>query len=122
MGRYQRNNLRLYNIRMKKPTFKKTYIKEWRLHRGLSLRQLAARIEKEPGEELISFASLGRIEKGQQPYSQPILEGLSRALDVSPSMLLEMNPERDGQVIDLVRHLNEEKREQAIKILKALAG
>lgn len=122
MGCYQSINFLDYIDTMKKPTFRKTYIKEWRTTRGLSLRQLAARIEKEPGEELISFASLGRIEKGQQPYSQPILEGLAKALDVSPAMLLEVNPNYDGQVIDLVRHMDDDKREQAIKILKALAG
>lgn len=107
---------------MKKPTFKKTYIKEWREKRGLSLRKLAARIEREPGEELISFASLGRIEKGQQPYSQPILEGIAQALNVSVSMLLESDPNKDGEVIDLLRQLDDQKRADAIKLLKALAS
>ena len=98
------------------------YIKEWRLKRGLSLRRLAARMEAEPGVELISHASLARIEKGEQPYSQDILEALAVALDTSISSLIEVNPEREGEVIDLVRRLNESKRAQAIAYLKFLAS
>jgi transcriptional regulator with XRE-family HTH domain len=87
---------------MEKPQYGRTYIKEWRDKRGLSLRRLAERLEQEPGGDLmISHTSIGRIEKGQQPYSQPILEALSRALGVPAWMLLEVNPEKDGDVIDI---------------------
>lgn len=95
-------------------------IRAWRRHRGLSLRQLANRMEKEPGVQLISHASLGRIEKGEQPYSQPILEGLARALEVPIEMLLIGDPDREGDLIDLITRLDEDKREQARAILTAL--
>lgn len=99
-----------------------TYIRAWREKRGLSLRQLAGRLETTPGgEPLISFASLGRIEKGKQPYSQPILEALAHALNVSPSMLLEVDPNAEGQVIDLLRKLEPSKRTQALEYLRYLA-
>lgn len=107
----------LYNNRMSK----KHYIKEWRTKRGLSLRQLASRMEAKPGEELISFSSIGRIERGTQPYSQPILEALAVALNVKPYMLIEMNPDIDGEVIDLLQRLKGENREKAIEFLKILA-
>lgn len=102
--------------------YKRTYIKEWRQKRGLSLRKLAGRIEAAPGEELISFSSLARIEKGQQPYSQPIIEGIAAALDVTVPMLLEINPDFEGEVIDLLRHMDKRQREESIRILKALAS
>jgi len=98
------------------------YIKEWRLKRGLSLRRLAARMETEPGVELISHASLARIEKGEQPYSQDILEALAVALDTSMAMLIEVDPTKDGEVIDLMRRLDESKRAQALDYLKFLAS
>jgi transcriptional regulator with XRE-family HTH domain len=107
---------------MSNAPFKRTYIKEWRQKRGLSLRRLAGRIERTPGEELISFSSLARIEKGLQPYSQPIIEGIAAALNVSVSMLLEVNPDSEGEIIDLVRHLRAEDREKAVKMLRALAS
>ena len=107
-----------------KPLYRRTYIKEWREKRGLSLRRLAERLEQTPGGDLlISHASIGRIEKGKQPYSQPILEAIAAALGVPAWMLLEVNPEKDGDVIDITLRLNKaptELRDQAISILNAL--
>ena len=109
---------------MAEQLYRKTYIKEWREKRGLSLRRLADRLEQSPGGDLlISHTSIGRIEKGQQPYSQPILEAIAAALGVTASMLLEVNPEKDGDVIDITLRLNKappELRRQAIDILEAL--
>lgn len=109
---------------MPEQVYKKTYIKEWRERRGLSLRRLAERLEQTPGGDLmISHTSIGRIEKGQQPYSQPILEAIADALGVTTSMLLEVNPDKDGDVIDITLRLNKappELRKQAIDILHAL--
>lgn len=109
---------------MDKPVYRRTYIKEWREKRGLSLRRLAERLEESPGGDLlVSHASIGRIEKGQQPYSQPILEALAAALGVPAWMLLEVNPEKDGDVIDITLRLNKappELREQAISVINAL--
>ena len=85
------------------------------------MRKLASRMEVTPGEELISFASIGRIERGQQPYSQPILEALGEALNVKPYMLIEMNPDADGEVVDLLRRLKDEDKAKAIQILLTLA-
>lgn len=79
-------------------------------------------MESEPGIELISFASIGRIERGVQPYSQPILEALAQALSVQPYMLIEINPEVDGDVIDLLKVLKGENRQKAIAILAALSA
>lgn len=106
----------------KTPPRKPHYIQEWRKRRQLSLRRLAARMEREPGEEIISYASLARIEKGTQPYSQEILEALAEALNTSKSALLEMHPDKEGEVVDLVRHLDERKRAEALRFLKFLAS
>lgn len=77
------------------------------------MRELAERMEEEPGGELlISHASLGRIELGRQPYSQPILEAISTALDVPVSALLEVNPMKAGDVVDLMKLLDQASPEQ----------
>lgn len=106
---------------MKTKTFKKTYIREWRKKRHLSLRKLAARLEAEPGVELISFVSLSRIETGEQPYSQPVIEAIADALGVTVSMLLEHNREKEGAVVDLVRRMDDATRNEAIAFLEILA-
>ena len=109
---------------MPEEQYKRTYIKEWRAKRGLSLRRLADRLELTPGGDLmISHTSIGRIEKGQQPYSQPILEAIAEALGVSVWMLLEVNPEKDGDVIDVSLRLNKappELRKQVLGVIEAL--
>lgn len=97
------------------------YIKEWRSHRGLSLRKLAERMENAPGEEMISAMSLSRIERGLQPYSQPILEALSVALSTTPWALISVNPLIDGDVVDMVgylRGMTQEQRQKALRLLK----
>lgn len=107
-----------------KPLHKLTYIKEWRTKRGLSLRRLAERLEEAPGGELmLSHASIGRIEAGKQPYTQSTLEAIADALGVTAAMLLEVNPDKDGDVIDITLRLNKappELRKQAIDIIQAL--
>lgn len=108
---------------MGKRQYGRHYIREWREKRGLSLRQLAGRLETEPGgEPLLSHASLGRIEKGEQPYTEGVLEAIEDALSVSRAELLEMNPLKDHEVIDLMHKLSDAKREQAIDYLKFLAN
>lgn len=107
-----------------KPLRKRTYIKEWRAKRGLSLRRLAERLEETPGGDLIlSHASIGRIEAGKQPYTQSTLEAIANALGVTAAMLLEVNPEKDGDVIDITLRLNKaspELRKQVIDVIEAL--
>lgn len=65
---------------------RRTFFKEWRVHRGLSQEQLADRLET-------SVASISRIEKGTQPYTQDVLEALAEALMTDPASLLMRNPE-----------------------------
>jgi len=74
---------------------------------------------------LISFSQLARIERGVQPYSQPILEALADALDVTVSQLLMDDPDKDGEVVDLMRKLNEiedEKRATILTMVRAAIG
>jgi len=65
---------------------RRTFFKEWRVHRGLSQEQLADRLET-------SVASISRIENGTQPYTQDVLEALADALNTDPASLLMRNPE-----------------------------
>lgn len=72
--------------RFRKPQFRKTFIRHWREHRGLTLEQLAERVGT-------THASLSRIERGKQPYSQPLLEAVAEALQTDPASLLMRNPQ-----------------------------
>ncbi len=108
---------------MRNARFNKHYMREWREFRGLSLRQLEGRIEVEPGgDPLVSYVSLGRIERHQQPYSQPILEAVAHALSTTPAAILEVDPTKGGDVVDLLRRLPRDKRDEATRYLKYLAS
>ncbi len=76
--------------RFRKPVLRPTMIRQWREFRGLTLEALAARV----GERTDGFthASLSRIERGLQPYSQPVLEAIAEALNTDPASLLMRNP------------------------------
>lgn len=98
----------------------KTFIREWRQHRGLSLRRLADRLELDGPDETFSHASIGRIENGQQPYSQPILEAIAHALSVEVSDLLSVDPTKEGEVVDLLTLLREKDPATVRAILEGL--
>lgn len=99
----------------------KTYIREWRKMRGLTQEQVVARLEflDDPNVPKTG-ASLSRLENGKQPYSQRVLEALAHIYNCDPSDLIGRNPLKEGDVIDLVRVLDERKRAQALAILTAL--
>lgn len=108
---------------MAKHNYRKTYIREWRQFRGLSLRKLSDRIESEPGITSITHASIQRIEMGEQPYNQETLEALAVALDCSPTDLLNVNPKKEGKVVDILtelRNLNEDQQRRALAHIQAV--
>ncbi len=109
---------------MRKPQhYRRTFIREWRLKRGLSLRQLASRLEHEPGGKTLSHASIGRIENRQQAYTQPIIEAVAVALGCEVADLLYVHPDKAGDVIDLTARLKAlpaDKRSQALDYLRFL--
>lgn len=101
------------------------YLREWRYFRDrMSLAKLAQRMEREPGEELLSSVSLGRIERGEQPLTLEILHAAAFALSCDPIDILTVNPLKDGHVIDLLkvlRSLPPDKIQTATKLLEAIA-
>lgn len=77
-------------INLQKPrTRRPTFIRQWREHRGYTQEKLGAMIET-------SGSMISRIEKGETPYTQDVLEGLAEALMTDiPSLLMRdpTNPE-----------------------------
>ena len=111
-----------YYLWMSPPPREKHFVRAWREHRGLSLRKFADLLESAPGVPLMSHANIGRIETGEQPYTQDFLEAAARALKVSPVTLLTVDPAKDGEVVDLVRAIQERNDETAMSVLRTLAG
>lgn len=91
------------------------YIKEWRKFRHLTQERLA---ERTP----FTHGAISQLETGRTKYTQDMLEALAAAMDCSPGDLLNVNPFKQGEVVDLMRLINDQNREQAIRVLKALTG
>ena len=77
-------------------TLRPHHLRAWRKHRGKTLAQVA--------EELhVGRIQLGRIEKGEQPYNQELLERLSEIYDCDvPDLIMRdpTNPERIWSIWD----------------------
>lgn len=72
----------------KRKSYRRTFIRAWRKHRGLTLEQLADRVEMTP-------SGLSMLERGQSGYTQERLEQLADALMTDPASLLMRDPEQE---------------------------
>lgn len=93
------------------------FIREWRQSKHLSLRKLADRLVIDTFEPVISYASLSRIEKGEQPYSQEVLEAIADALGTSPAALLIFDPTQDSGLLTIWDKIPVKDRATALKVL-----
>jgi transcriptional regulator with XRE-family HTH domain len=102
-----------------KPVRRPTFIRAWRKHKELTLAQLADRLQVEL-ELDISEGQLSRIERGETPYSQDILEAVAQVLRCEPADLIMRDPARPDAIWTLLDGLKPAEREQAIAVIKAL--
>lgn len=75
----------------KRQTRRRTFIRQWREYRQLTQDALGDRIG-------LSKPQLSRIENGQQPYSQDLLEALAEALQTDVASLLMRDPSQDDAI------------------------
>lgn len=71
--------------------YRKTFIREWRKHRHLTLEQLSSRLE-DMGQGDLGPSALSMLERGQRAYTQQSLEALAHALSTDVASLLMRNP------------------------------
>jgi transcriptional regulator with XRE-family HTH domain len=89
------------------------YIKEWRLHRGLTQEELADKLGMDKGY-------LSKIENGRRRYDQPFLEAAAKALECDVTDLLRRDPRDPEGIWAVWADLSEAERRQVIEIAKAL--
>jgi transcriptional regulator with XRE-family HTH domain len=98
---------------------KPTYIRHWRRERGYTLDDMVGRLEALGVQT--TAASLSRIERGTQPYSQDIMEAIAAALDVESWQLLKDNPTiPSAPVASFISELTEQEAAQAEAVLRAM--
>lgn len=93
----------------------KTYLREWRKHRGVSQETAADRLEIDP-------ATLSRLENGKLPYNQDFLERAALAYGCEVTDLLTVNPLRPDPprlIYDRLKAAPKATQDQALAILEA---
>lgn len=98
---------------MRSMTEKRIYLKEWRKASGKTQEQVVTLLVGMGDEQLPrTEASLSRLENGKQPYSERILLALADIYACEPWELIGRNPTKAGEVVDMVRLLDEREQER----------
>jgi transcriptional regulator with XRE-family HTH domain len=95
------------------------YFREHRKKKGLTLAQVAARLEEMGGDLPTTDASLSRIETRKQPYSEPVVEALAEIYGIETWELFGRDPTKAGHVVFMGDYPREEE-ERAKAVLEAL--
>lgn len=106
--------------RFKTKHYRKTFIRAYRLRENMSLERLAELVGEATGEGF-THASLSRIERGLQPYSQPVLEAIAEALHTDPASLLMRDPEEPG-IWSIWEDAKAGDRQKIVEIAKTITG
>ena len=107
----------LFNARMgklgKKRQFRRTFIREWRLHRTLTLEQLAERLD-------MTASHLSMLERHQRGYTQETLEALAHALQTDPASLLMRDPSGPDAIWSIWDNAKPGERQMIVDIAKTI--
>lgn len=94
-------------------TKRRTFIRQWRNYRKLTLEKLAERIE-------VTAGALSQPERGEVGYTQPMLEALASELRCEPADLITRDPAHDATIMMIWSQIPEMDRQRALDVLKAL--
>lgn len=92
---------------------KPTYLREWRKKRGKTLEQVAEHLH-------MSHSQLSRIERGQQPYNQELLEELAELYMCDVVDLLIRDPSDPDGLWSISDQLEPVQRQQLVEFAKVL--
>ena len=93
--------------------YRRTFIRQWRKSRGLTLEQLADRVGS-------THATLSRLEKGLHPYKQPLLERIADELGTDPSSLLNRDPNDSDDIGPIWNQAKADERRMIVEIAKTI--
>lgn len=92
---------------------RKTYFKEWRKYRGLTLEQAAERADMTAG-------NLSAMERQAQGYTQAGLEALADAYNTEPGLLLNVDPTKDDAMWSIWDKAKPGERRMIIDLAKTV--
>src|SRR5689334_14704681 len=92
---------------------RRTFFKEWRIHRGLTQERVAERLDT-------SVASVSRVESGRQPYTQDYLEALASALQTDPASLLMRDPTDPEAMWSIWENAKQGQRKKIVAMARSI--
>ena len=98
---------------IKKREFRRTFIREWRQHRNLTLEQLAGRLE-------MTASLLSMLERGQRGYRQETLEAIAEALQTDTGSLIMRNPQDNDAIWSIWDHAKQGERQMITEIARTI--
>lgn len=105
-----------------KPQRQPTYLKAWRKHHDYTLKRVIEWLKLEFDYEL-SDSQLSRIERGEQDYTQSLLDRLAIIYKTDAGSLIMRDPGRKDAawaLVETVRKMSPEQRAQAVRVIEAL--
>lgn len=98
-----------------KRQLRKTYLREWRKHRGYTLETAGEMIG-------IKHTTLSRVERRVMPYSQALLEAAAEAYRCSPADLIMRDPSDREGIWTVWDHAKPGERRQIVDVAKVIVG
>jgi transcriptional regulator with XRE-family HTH domain len=101
--------------RLKPQLRRRTFFREWRKYRELTLEQAAERAGMTAG-------NLSAMERGAQGYTQGGLEALAVAYNCDPGQLLTVDPTKDEAMWSIWEQAKPGDRLKIVEIAKTITG
>lgn len=101
--------------RFKSRVRRRTFFKEWRKHRGMTLEQAAEAAGMTAG-------NLSAMERGAQGYTQDGLEALADTYKTSTGWLLDVDPTKDDAILPIWEGAKATDRQKIVDIARTIVG
>lgn len=98
-----------------KPQRRRTFFREWREYRNLTLEAAASRAKMTAG-------NISAMERGAQGYTQNGLEKLAEAYQCEPGFLLNVDPTKDDAIWSVWEQAKPGDRVKIVEIAKTIVG
>lgn len=99
--------------RFKNKSRQRTFFKEWRKHRRLTLEAAAERAGMTAG-------NISAMERGSQGYTQDGLEALAHAYNVEPAWLINVDPSKDEAIFSIWERAKPAERTMIVEVARTI--
>lgn len=99
------------------------FLRKWREHCRLTLAEVDLRMEALAVDARTgtTHGNLSRIERGEVPYNQVLLESLAKIYETDPASLIVRDPSQPDPIWTVLDRIPASQREQLSDVMRAFA-